>query len=181
MAEGKVDVKFPDIPSRSVALAMEARAQGEGRGAVVRRSIGRPELRTLDPFLMLDEFRVGLPAGFPDHPHRGFETVSYMHPKSEGNFTHEDSKGNQGTLQAGDLQWMSAARGIMHSEVPESAEKARGLQLCINLPAASKMSEPNYQEYPSAEVTEATAPGVRVRVIAGESLGELPTVASIKP
>ena len=80
--------------SRVVSVAVFANQQGEGQGALVRRTIGRPELRNLDPFLMLDEFRVKLPAGFPDHPHRGFETVTYMHPESPGAFTHEDCKGN---------------------------------------------------------------------------------------
>jgi len=112
--------------------------QSEGRGARVRRSIGRPELRNLDPFLMLDEFEGSRKegAGFPDHPHRGFETVSYL---LEGEFTHEDFLGHCGVLKAGDLQWMTAGRGIVHSEMP-GWEKTRGLQLWVNLPRLVKLA-----------------------------------------
>ena len=96
---------------------VESKWQSEGRGAKVRRSIGRPELRNLDPFLMLDEFQGNADdgAGFPDHPHRGFETVSYL---LEGRFIHEDFTGRKGQMGPGDLQWMTAGRGIVHSEMP---------------------------------------------------------------
>merc|ERR1711892_428641 len=102
---------------RSLSKVVLSKWQSEGRGARVRRSIGRPELRNLDPFLMLDEFEGSAKdgGGFPDHPHRGFETVSYL---LEGEFTHEDFAGNHGVLKAGDLQWMTAGRGIVHSEMP---------------------------------------------------------------
>jgi len=93
--------------TKAVTTVVESRWQSEGRGARVRRSIGRPELTNLDPFLMLDEFQGRAPAGFPDHPHRGFETVSYL---LEGEFTHEDFTGRKGTLRPGDLQWMTAGR-----------------------------------------------------------------------
>merc|ERR1719421_2429398 len=94
-----------------------------------------------------------------------------MHPDSEGAFTHEDSKGHRGRLAAGDLQWMSAARGIMHSEVPESRSEARGLQMWLNLPRKHKMDEPTYQEFASDDIPTGEENGIRVRVIAGEALG----------
>ena len=165
------DTKDSTFSSRSVQLAVLAREQGEGMGARVRRSIGRPELRTLDPFLMLDEFRVACPAGFPDHPHRGFETVSYMHPESEGTFTHEDFKGNKGNIAAGDLQWMTAGKGIVHSEVPLDSRVCRGLQLWINLKSSDKMCEPRYQEFLAKDITTAESDGISVRIIAGEAFG----------
>lgn len=94
--------------------------QSEGVGAKVKRAIGVPELRDLDPFLMLDMFKVRLPAGFPDHPHRGFETVTYM---LEGSFFHEDFKGHKGTIGPGDIQWMTAGSGVVHAEMPASKEE----------------------------------------------------------
>lgn len=158
-----------------------SREQSEGRGARVRRSIGRPELRNVDPFLMLDEFKVALPAGFPDHPHRGFETVTYMLPSSPGAMTHEDSCGNAGTLRAGDLQWMTAARGILHSEVPEDDQPAHGLQMWINLASKDKMIEPEYQEIPAGQLTRVQAEGVRAVVVAGEALGAESQVVTRTP
>eukprot|EP00949_MAST-11_sp_MAST-11-sp1_P001276 g1276.t1 len=168
--------------SRVVSVAVFAQEQGEGQGARVRRTIGRPELRNLDPFLMLDEFRVKLPAGFPDHPHRGFETVTYMHPESPGAFTHEDCKGNKGIIAAGDLQWMTAGKGILHSEVPESrTDIARGLQLWINLPSTVKMCEPSYQEVCAKDIPSTKVDGVHVRVVAGESLGVTSPITTRTP
>lgn len=108
--------------SRGVKQVLLSVEQSEGVGAKVRRSIGRQELRNFDPFLMLDEFRAGRPAGFPDHPHRGFETVTYILPTSKGSFEHEDFCGHRGTIGPGDLQWMTAGRGILHSEMPLSDE-----------------------------------------------------------
>ena len=140
-------------------------------GARVRRSIGRPELRNFDPFLMLDEFKVGLPAGFPDHPHRGFETVTFMLPQSQGSFLHEDFAGNAGEINAGDLQWMTAGRGIMHSEMPKSGKIAHGLQLWINLGSKDKLCAPRYQEHPASDVRRASQDGVTAWVIAGSALG----------
>jgi len=114
----------------------------EGVGAKVRRIIGTPELRRLDPFLILDHFNVKLPGGFPDHPHRGFETVTYM---LEGEVLHEDFKGNKGRLGPGDLQWMTAGKGILHAEMPGSWEQeAIGFQLWINLAAKNKFCDPQY-------------------------------------
>ncbi|KAE9311842.1 hypothetical protein PF008_g20104 [Phytophthora fragariae] len=132
--------------TRRIAFKFVAREQGEGVGATVRRSLGSQQLRNLDPFLMLDEFNVGLPGGFPDHPHRGFETVTYMLPTSKGHMRHEDFLGNKGELRPGDLQWMTPGRGILHAEMPANEEKAHGLQLWINLPKAKKIMEPRYQE-----------------------------------
>ncbi|WOK97455.1 pirin-like protein [Canna indica] len=121
---------------RQVVKKVLAKSQEEGVGATVRRSIGRWELKNLDPFLMLDEFSVSAPAGFPDHPHRGFETVTYM---LEGAFTHQDFAGHKGTIMAGDLQWMTAGRGIVHSEMPAADGVNKGLQLWINLSSKDKM------------------------------------------
>ncbi|KAJ3183284.1 hypothetical protein HDU85_002310 [Gaertneriomyces sp. JEL0708] len=143
--------------------------QAEGVGARVRRSIGTFQLRNLDPFLMLDEFSIAKPAGFPDHPHRGFETVTYM---LDGSVQHEDFAGHKGTIGTGDLQWMTAGRGILHAEMPLT-DTAHGLQLWVNLPRKDKMVEPRYQELLDKDVPRATSPdgSVRVKVIAGESYG----------
>ncbi|KAG7400335.1 hypothetical protein PHYBOEH_006092 [Phytophthora boehmeriae] len=131
---------------RQIAKHFIAQEQSEGVGARVRRSIGSSHLRNLDPFLMLDDVHAGLPGGFPGHPHRGFETVSYVLPTSEGSMCHEDFLGNKGELRPGDLQWMTAGKGIMHAEMPKSEVPAHGLQLWINLPNTSRMIEPRYQE-----------------------------------
>lgn len=119
-----------------------------------------------DPFLMLDEFFVTKPAGFPDHPHRGFETVTFM---LEGSFMHEDFKGNAGTIGPGDLQWMTAGRGILHSEMPATDELNHGLQLWVNLKSSDKMCDPAYQELKTEQVPEATRNGVTAKIIAGEA------------
>ncbi|KAK3032468.1 hypothetical protein RJ639_037281, partial [Escallonia herrerae] len=153
---------------RPVVRKFLARPQHEGVGAIVRRSIGRFELRHFDPFLVLDEFSVTAPAGFPDHPHRGFETVTYM---LQGAVTHEDFEGHKGTIGAGDLQWMTAGRGIVHSEMPAAKGTQKGLQLWINLSSKNKMIEPRYQEIMSKDIAEAARGGIHVRVIAGEALG----------
>ncbi|KAG0200193.1 hypothetical protein BGX28_006675 [Mortierella sp. GBA30] len=156
--------------SRSVIKSVLSKEQSEGVGARVRRSIGRPELRNHDPFLMLDEFDSDATGGFPDHPHRGFETVTYM---LEGQVQHEDFAGHRGTIGPGDLQWMTAGRGIVHSEMPvKSHTRVHGLQLWINLPREHKMCEPQYQELLDGQIPRATPQdGVTVKVIAGESHG----------
>ncbi|GAB4846058.1 hypothetical protein Ancab_025057 [Ancistrocladus abbreviatus] len=153
---------------RPVVRRFQAIPQHEGVGAVVRRSIGRFELKYFDPFLALDEFSVSAPAGFPDHPHRGFETVTYM---LEGAITHEDFAGHEGTIATGDLQWMTAGRGIVHSEMPAAQGVQKGIQLWINLSSKHKMIEPRYQEISSKDIAEAEKNGIKVRVIAGEALG----------
>jgi len=156
------------MTSRTVQKAFLSVEQAEGVGARVRRSIGRPELRSFDPFLMLDEFKVGKPAGFPDHPHRGFETVTYM---LHGAVDHEDFAGHAGTIKAGDLQWMTAGRGIVHAEMPHGSEECHGLQLWVNLKKAEKLVEPNYQELLDKDIPKKSENGVTVKIIAGESMG----------
>ncbi|KAM9826360.1 pirin [Syngnathus typhle] len=153
---------------RKVEKTLLSVEQGEGVGARVRRSIGRKELQNLDPFLMLDEFHVSKPAGFPDHPHRGFETVTYV---LEGVIAHEDFCGHSGRLQPGDLQWMTAGRGVVHAEMPMSEEPLVGLQLWVNLSRQNKMVEPAYQELRSSEIPKSSQGGVTVAVISGEALG----------
>jgi len=135
----------------------------------VHRSIGLPALRHLDPFLMLDHFSSDDPddyiAGFPDHPHRGFITLTYM---LAGRMEHRDSMGNSGIIGAGGVQWMKAASGVIHSEMPKQSDGLmQGFQLWINLPAQHKMSEPAYQEYPAEHIPEVADNGTRVKVIAG--------------
>jgi hypothetical protein len=158
--------------ARGVAKNFLSEAQSEGMGATVRRSIGRRELDSFDPFLLLDEFNAGLPGGFPDHPHRGFETVTYLLPESKGTIKHEDFMGHKGEIQPGGLQWMTAGRGILHSEMPGSTLPAHGLQLWINLPKSLKMTEPRYQEL-HKEALPRVGPkdGVTAIVISGEALG----------
>ncbi|XP_070689228.1 pirin isoform X1 [Pempheris klunzingeri] len=160
---------FPSIMNvRRVERTVLSVEQVEGVGARVRRSIGRKELRNLDPFLMLDEFRVSKPSGFPDHPHRGFETVTYV---LEGIVAHEDFCGHSGRLKPGDLQWMTAGKGVVHAEMPMSEEPVVGLQLWVNLPRRDKMVEPAYQELKGSEIPKPSRGGVTVAVISGEALG----------
>ncbi|KAL5012445.1 hypothetical protein ScPMuIL_010996 [Solemya velum] len=154
--------------SRTVVKSILSVEQAEGVGARVRRSVGRSELPNLDPFLMLDEFHVQHPAGFPDHPHRGFETVTYM---LKGACRHEDFCGHKGTINPGDLQWMTAGRGIVHCEMPHGDDEGHGLQLWINLSKKDKMIPPAYQELLDKDIPKATKDGVTVKVIAGESFG----------
>ncbi|KAL2911611.1 RNA pol II transcription cofactor [Polyrhizophydium stewartii] len=154
--------------------------QSEGQGARVRRSIGTYNLRNLDPFLMLDEFKVGGRAGFPDHPHRGFETVTYM---LDGTFEHEDFEGHRGKIGPGDLQWMTAGKGIVHAEMPLGSTVATGLQLWVNLPSSAKMMPPRYQELPKEQVPDAKSDDgkVTVKVIAGSSYGVEAKVHTVTP
>lgn len=169
--------------TRQVDKTILSVEQSEGVGARVRRSIGRPELRNFDPFLMLDEFRVTDKGGFPDHPHRGFETVTYMLPTSSGAFEHEDFTGNRGLLAPATLQWMTAGRGIVHSEMPklEKGQIAHGLQLWVNLAAKDKMCEPRYQELPKEEVPTVVKDGITAHVIAGTALGTTSPVYTRTP
>ena len=160
--------------TRQVTQRIRGMATSDGAGVKLTRVIGSPQLMELDPFLMLDEFGTDRAedyiAGFPDHPHRGFETVTYM---LDGRMRHRDNHGNSGLLVPGSVQWMSAGRGLVHSEMPEQEEgRMRGFQLWINLPARLKMSEPRYQEYGPDQIPAVdAAPGVRVKVIAGEVAG----------
>jgi redox-sensitive bicupin YhaK (pirin superfamily) len=162
-----------DLPiasrSRVVTKVVRGRAASDGAGVKLSRVIGQPALPDLDPFLMLDEFRsdeaADYMAGFPDHPHRGFETVTYM---LAGRMRHGDHKGNVGLLRPGSVQWMTAGRGIVHSEMPEQEDGLMwGFQLWVNLPAKDKMIEPRYQEFAPDAIPEAMYDGARVRVIAG--------------
>ncbi|NP_001079619.1 pirin L homeolog isoform X1 [Xenopus laevis] len=153
---------------RKVIKTVLSVEQSEGVGARVRRSIGRVELKNLDPFLMLDEFKGGKPAGFPDHPHRGFETVSYL--LDGGSMAHEDFCGHVGRLDPGDLQWMTAGRGIVHAEMPCTTEPAHGLQLWVNLRSTEKMIPPQYQELKCSDIPKPSKDGVTVAVISGECM-----------
>lgn len=159
---------------RSVAKIVTGRATQDGAGVRLTRIIGTAGLPDLDPFLMLDEFRSDTPsdyiAGFPEHPHRGFETVTYM---LAGRMRHADNKGNTGLLRPGGVQWMTAGRGIVHSEMPEQEQGLLwGFQLWLNLPASQKMTEPRYQDIePEAIPTVTTTGGGTVRVIAGSFEG----------
>ena len=156
--------------TRRVLAVMAGQPTSDGAGVKLTRVIGQQRLPDLDPFLMLDEFRSDdakdYIAGFPDHPHRGFETVTYM---LAGRMRHEDNKGNKGLLRPGSVQWMTAGRGIVHSELPEQEDGLMwGFQLWVNLPATDKMTDPRYQEIAPEEIPEAEiAGGGRVRVIAG--------------
>ena len=166
----------PDAPvrnPRSVERLVTGQATSDGDGVKLTRVLTQPLQRRLDPFLMLDAFGsddagdyIG---GFPDHPHRGFETVTYM---IAGRMRHRDSAGNQGLLENGGVQWMTAGRGLIHSELPEQEEgRMEGFQLWLNLPAADKMITPGYRDIPTGEIPELSLPGVTARVIAGESHG----------
>ena len=158
---------------RSIRQLVPALEVTEGAGVTVHRSIGTPALRNLDPFLLLDHFGSDNPdeyiAGFPDHPHRGFITFTYM---LDGHMQHRDSMGNQGELKPGGVQWMKAASGVIHSEMPRQANGLmRGFQLWINLPASEKMSAPAYQEFSAAAIPEVALADAQVRVLAGEFNG----------
>ncbi|KAF2968489.1 hypothetical protein GQX73_g5088 [Xylaria multiplex] len=154
---------------RKVFLAIE---QSEGAGARVRRSIGTPQLRNFSPFLMLDHFSIKPGAGFPDHPHRGQETITYL---LTGGVDHEDFAGNAGTIEAGDLQFMTAGRGIMHAEMPRQNPDGSanvGLQLWVDLPANLKKCEPRYRDLRAKEIPEVDINDkVHVKVISGQSGG----------
>jgi len=166
--------------SRTVEQVVTAHKQLEGGGFVVRRPFPTGGLSLVDPFLLLDEmgpaeYAPGEAVGAPEHPHRGFETVTYM---LEGEFQHEDSAGHRGAIAPGDVQWMTAGRGVVHSEMPsqrirEQGGRVHGFQVWVNLPAREKMMSPRYQEVPAASIPEATTQDgrARVRVIAGEALG----------
>jgi len=158
-----------DNKSRSIEKIFTPPVVPEGDGARVRRIIGTSHLKKLDPFLMLDHFNARLPAGFPDHPHRGFETVTYM---LSGTMYHEDFKGHKGIINPGDCQWMTAGKGILHAEMPGSwDEPADGFQLWINLPNKERYCDPQYQEITKDKIPVVSKDNTTVKVIAGESLG----------
>jgi redox-sensitive bicupin YhaK (pirin superfamily) len=160
--------------TRTVERIIRGQAVMDGAGVKINRVLTQPLQRRLDPFLMLDNFGSEQAndyiAGFPDHPHRGFETVTYM---LTGRMRHRDSAGNEGLLASGGVQWMTAGRGVIHSEMPEQAEGLmEGFQLWLNLPARDKMQQPWYKDFDAADIPLAKAEnGTIVRVIAGASQG----------
>ncbi|MGC3981820.1 MAG: pirin family protein [Steroidobacteraceae bacterium] len=159
------------MSTRSVNQIIESINTSDGAGVKLLRSLGQRQHSRLDPFLMLDEFGSfdanDYIAGFPPHPHRGFETVTYM---LEGHMLHEDHMGNKGHLRSGDVQWMTAAHGIIHSEMPQQQSgRMHGFQLWINLPAREKMKPASYRDIPAAKIpTVSLSNGTTVKVIAGE-------------
>lgn len=175
---------------RSVSRVIDSLKTTEGEGFLVHRPFPTHELDSIDPFLLLDEMGPvdlgpGEAKGAPDHPHRGFETVTYV---IDGALEHKDSRGNQGKLGPGDVQWMTAGAGVVHSEMPARDFKSAGgklhaFQLWVNLPKRDKMMPPRYQEIPAAGIPVATSPDgrVRVRVIAGEALGARAVIETRTP
>lgn len=157
--------------SRGIKRRIAGRDSMDGAGVRIKRSVGASQFARIDPFLMLDNFSSDNPddyiAGFPAHPHRGFETVTYM---IEGRMRHRDHMGNEGILRSGGVQWMTAGRGVIHEEMPEQEEGLMsGFQLWINLPAAEKMKPAAYQNIEPEEVAEFdAAEGVHVRLVAGQ-------------
>ena len=175
---------------RSVARAIPSLHTLEGGGVEIHRAFPIPPIEDIDPFLLLDhmgpiDYRPGDDTGFPEHPHRGFETVTYL---LEGQMEHRDSFGNHGSLNPGDVQWMTAGSGLVHSEMPgrdlvRQGGRLEGFQLWVNLPGRDKMTTPHYQELKAAQIPEAeTASGdARVKIIAGESLGVRGVIESRTP
>jgi quercetin 2,3-dioxygenase len=159
---------------RTLKQVIRSMPASDGAGVKLRRSLGQSNAARLDPFLMLDEFSSENPddyvAGFPDHPHRGFETVTYI---LDGHMLHQDHLGNRGNLQSGGVQWMTAGRGIIHSEMPQQERgRMRGFQLWINLPAKEKMKPAGYRDLQASDIPEVKFPGGLARVIAG-SVGSI--------
>lgn len=156
--------------NRQITQLVSGQNTSDGGGVKLKRIIGQGVLPRLDPFLLLDEFASDQPedylAGFPEHPHRGFQTVTYM---LAGKMQHKDSKGNVGLIESGGLQWMNAGRGIIHAEMPQQTQGLmRGFQLWLNLPASQKMSEPSYQDIPPADIPVLQVnPGLEIKVLAG--------------
>ena len=161
------------MQTRSIEFQVRGRATSDGAGVKLTRVFERDLHERLDPFLMLDFFGSESPddyiAGFPDHPHRGFETITYM---LAGRMRHRDSYGHEGVLESGGVQWMTAGRGIIHSEIPEQESgEMRGLQLWLNLPARDKLCAPAYRDFPAAELPVVEQGGARAVVITGMYAG----------
>jgi quercetin 2,3-dioxygenase len=160
--------------SRTVERLVQGQATSDGAGVKLNRVLTQNLQRRLDPFLMLDAFGSDKPddyiAGFPDHPHRGFETITYM---LAGRMLHRDSAGHEGLLESGGVQWMTAGRGVIHSEIPQQTEGVmEGFQLWLNLPKRDKMNTPWYRDFQSQDLPKVrTDQGVHVVVIAGDSQG----------
>ena len=164
-------VSAPTSAIRPIVQVTPGTAASDGAGVRLRRMIGGPGQPSVDPFLMLDFFSSDEPqdylAGFPDHPHRGFETVTYM---LAGRMRHGDNKGHSGVIETGGVQWMTAGRGLVHSEMPEQEHGLlSGFQLWVNLPARLKMTEPRYAEFPAAAIPTDERPGVEIKVVAGRT------------
>ena len=158
---------------RELIQIIEGLETSDGAGVKLRRIIGGPDLNMLDPFLLFDEFGSDDPddyiGGFPPHPHRGFETITYM---LNGKFKHKDSAGNEGYLSDGSVQWMTAGKGVIHSEMPEQTDGlSRGFQLWLNLPKKLKMIEPAYNDIPAQSIPKINIPGGYIKVICGEING----------
>jgi hypothetical protein len=158
------------MEERKVKDLVTPEAASDGAGVRLRRSLATPRLDHLDPFFLFDQFGSENPddylAGFPLHPHRGIETVTYV---LDGSVSHRDSLGNEGVIGAGDVQWMTAGRGILHEEMPKAGpRRLDGFQVWVNLPRKLKMAMPRYQDVPSARIPEVERAGARVRVVAGE-------------
>ena len=175
---------------REAEKVLSSHRQLEGAGFIVRRPLPAPGLYALDPFLLIDEmgpveYAPGEAVGAPDHPHRGFETVTYV---LEGEVVHEDSAGHRGVIKPGGVQWMTAGAGIVHSETPsagvlESGGRAHGFQIWVNLPARLKMTRPRYQELAAEQIPTATSADGRatVKVIAGAALGVRAAIDTLTP
>ena len=162
-----------ETKTRTIQRIVKGIQTSDGAGVNLTRIIASPSLNMLDPFLLLDEFGSDNPddyiAGFPPHPHRGFETITYM---LNGKFRHKDTAGNEGCLTAGSVQWMTAGKGVIHSEMPEQTEGlVRGFQLWLNLPKEKKMIEPAYNDIPADEIPTVSIPGGQVKIIAGTFSG----------
>ncbi|KGM06200.1 Pirin [Methylophaga thiooxydans] len=160
------------MSTRELRQIVNGEQVSDGAGVQLKRIIGSPQINMLDPFLLFDAFGSDKPqeylAGFPPHPHRGFETVTYM---LAGKMRHEDNAGNKGVIETGGVQWMTAGKGIVHSEMPEQEEGLlAGFQLWVNLPADQKLSDPKYQEHPAAAIPmETRENGTTIKVVAGET------------
>jgi redox-sensitive bicupin YhaK (pirin superfamily) len=175
---------------RSISKIIKSEKTQDGEGVTLNRSFPNNYISEFDPFLLLDEMgpmyiKPGMQKGFPNHPHRGFETVTYL---LEGKFEHKDSQGHAGTISAGDVQWMTAGSGVIHSEMPEkefskNGGKLHGFQLWVNIPKNNKMMKPRYQEIPQSKIPTGTTKdgNVTVKVIAGESLGAKAVIDTITP
>ena len=192
MEQQKEDNNFMNNKSiRSVLQIIKSETTQDGEGVTLNRSFPNSYISEFDPFLLLDEMgpmdvKPGKQKGFPDHPHRGFETVTYL---LNGKFEHKDSQDHAGTISAGDVQWMTAGSGVIHSEMPEkefskNGGKLHGFQLWVNLPKSNKMMKPRYQEIPQSKIPSGTTKesgNVSVKVIAGESLGAKAVINTITP
>src|ERR671912_2050647 len=191
MKQQKDDNNFMNNKSiRSVLQIIKSETTQDGEGVTLNRSFPNSCISEFDPFLLLDEMgpmdvKPGKQKGFPDHPHRGFETVTYL---LNGKFEHKDSQGHAGTISAGDVQWMTAGSGVIHSEMPEkefskNGGRLHGFQLWVNLPKSKKMMKPRYQEIPGSKIPTGTTKdgNVIVKVIAGESLGAKAVIDTITP